>query len=160
MHRTDGRQKLQKPAFCNLIASIWRKGLTTENVISGFNTTGIFPVDENKYKVSRLDKVKLSTYLRWREDGSQVDEEGNPILVRETEESSVDFDVNKSQGDKSLHEAVKLSAANCKSPSKHKSPKKFPFSLQSFQDSIETVLAQALLTTNNHHAVHHNPAIN
>ncbi|XP_057291107.1 uncharacterized protein LOC130613783 [Hydractinia symbiolongicarpus] len=48
VHRTGGCQKLQKPAFCNLIGSIWKKGLTKENIISASNTTGIFPVDETE----------------------------------------------------------------------------------------------------------------
>ena len=47
---TGGLQKLTKPAFCNLIASIWKKGLTVEN-ISGFKNTATFPVDANKYKI-------------------------------------------------------------------------------------------------------------
>ena len=43
VHRTGGREALAKPAFCNLIASIWKKGLTENNIKAGFSTTGIFP---------------------------------------------------------------------------------------------------------------------
>ena len=48
VHRTGGRQKLSKPAFCNLIATIWREGLTKENIVSGFQKTGILLVDQSK----------------------------------------------------------------------------------------------------------------
>ena len=58
VHHTGGRQQLSKAAFCNVISTIWHQGLTKENM-SGFSNTGNFPVDSSKYKVSRLDKVKL-----------------------------------------------------------------------------------------------------
>lgn len=47
---TEGRHKLTKPASCNLFAIIWRKGLTNENVVSGFQKKHIFPIHVNKYE--------------------------------------------------------------------------------------------------------------
>lgn len=62
------------------------------NIKAGFKATGIFPVDKEKYKISRLDKFKLELYNKWQSSGSQKDEEGNPILEKtspqETEWSS------------------------------------------------------------------------
>ena len=67
VHRTGGWQKLSKPAFCNLIAKIWREGLSKENTVSGFQKTGVLPsVDQSKYKVDSLDKVKLESYKMWK----------------------------------------------------------------------------------------------
>ena len=103
VHHTGSHDALGKPAFCNLIASIWKKGLTESNIKAGFSTTGIFPVDGTKYKVSRqrvyfllmegikypdwtkykvsrLDKVKLDSYNDWITRGSPVDEDGSPKL--------------------------------------------------------------------------------
>ena len=85
VHRNGGRQKLTKPAFCNLIVSIWKKVLTAENVISGFKNTGTFSVDSNKYKISCLDKVKLKNYNLWKAHGAPVDEDGPPVLTTEDE---------------------------------------------------------------------------
>ena len=70
------KKKLKNPAFCELIASIWEKGLTVEDVVSGFKNTGTFPVDANKYKVSRLGKVKLKNYNLWKANSGPVDEDG------------------------------------------------------------------------------------
>ena len=53
VHRTGGWQILLKSAFYNLIAKFWREGLTKENSVSGFQKTGILPVDQSKYKVDR-----------------------------------------------------------------------------------------------------------
>ena len=64
VHRTGGWQTLLKSAFYNLIAKFWREGLTKENSVSGFQKTGILPVDQSKYKVDRLDKVKLELYKK------------------------------------------------------------------------------------------------
>ena len=123
---------MQKAGFCNLIAKIWSKGLTKENVQSGFKSTGIFPVDETKYKVSRLDTIKLSSYNKWRAEGSPVNEENSPILVNTaTESTSVSLACSSS----SLDDSVRLSVTSCRSPQKHLSPRKLPFSLRSFQDA-------------------------
>ena len=47
--------KLTKANFVNLLSKVWHEGLKPSNVVSGFRTTGIFPVDREKYKKSRLD---------------------------------------------------------------------------------------------------------
>ena len=102
VHWTGGRQKLTKPAFCNLIAIIWKKGLTVENVISGLKNTDTFPVDASKYKISLLDKVKLKNYNLWKTNGIPVDEDGSPVLAAENESDQKTL-VNTSNVDSSLH---------------------------------------------------------
>jgi len=49
-----------------MICSLWRNGLDAQNIISGFRSTGVFPVDKTKYKLSRLDKFKLQSYTAWK----------------------------------------------------------------------------------------------
>ena len=71
---------LNRAEFCNLLSMVWKDGLSESNIKSGFCTTGIFPVNKNKYDTNRLDAVKLKTYEKWRKDGSKVDKWGEPIL--------------------------------------------------------------------------------
>ena len=54
--------KLTKANFVNLLSKVWHEGLKPSNVVSGFRTTGIFPVDREKYKKSRLDPRLLKQY--------------------------------------------------------------------------------------------------
>ena len=88
MHYTGGRQ-LSKTAFCNPILTIWHQGLTKENIISGFSSTGNFPVDSSKYKVSRLEKVKLQAYSEWKTKVAPVDKHEDPILEKVTDHSNI-----------------------------------------------------------------------
>lgn len=77
--------------FVNMLCSIWRRGLNVQNIVlylvqgylepdsrnpwSGFRSTGFFPVDEAKYKLSRLDKLRLVSY-----SDSRNDDGGDPII--------------------------------------------------------------------------------
>lgn len=81
VHATGAREPLRKQDFVNLLAKIWRKGLTENNIKSGFRATGIYPVDSTKYKIARLDKVKLKTYECWVAAGKPVTENGEPRLT-------------------------------------------------------------------------------
>ena len=82
VHATGGREPLKKADFCNLIGSIWKKGLSEKNIKSGFRTTGIYPVSSDQYERSRLDKVKLKTYHDWKSNGSPRDSDGGPIIEK------------------------------------------------------------------------------
>ena len=89
MHHTGGRKQLSKAAFGNLISTIWHQGLTKENIISGFSSTGNFPVDSSKYKVSRLEKVKLQAYSEWKTKVTPVDKHEDPILEKVADHSNI-----------------------------------------------------------------------
>ena len=80
VHATMAMQSLKKDQFCNMVSKIWRKGLSEENIKSGFQNTGVFPVCPEKYKSYRLDKVKLQSYNTWKAMGSPVDSDGEPLL--------------------------------------------------------------------------------
>ena len=117
MHRTGGCDALSKPAFCNLIASILKKGLTESNMKAGFSTTGIFPVDGTKYKVTQLDKVKMDSYNDWITRGSPVDEDGSPKLPLHNNQECVI--VNEANCDDSiLYTSVNESVLHSESPRK------------------------------------------
>jgi len=63
-----------------MLCSVWRHGLNAHNIICGFRSTGVFPVDRTKYKLSCLDKYKLQSYTAWKSKGSPHDADGSPIL--------------------------------------------------------------------------------
>ena len=75
---TGAREPLTKSKFADMVCKVWHKGLTEENIQSGFESTGVFPVNSWKYKRDRLDSVKLKSYNWWKSNGSPVDEEGAP----------------------------------------------------------------------------------
>ena len=80
VHQTGARQPLRRANFVNLIAGIWRNGLSARNIKAGFEATGVYPVNSAKYQIERLDKVKLKTYEQWKSTGSPVDSDGEPKL--------------------------------------------------------------------------------
>ena len=80
IQQTGGREPLKKAQFVNMLCSVWKHGLNATNIISGFKSTGVFPVDKTKYKLSCLDKIKLELYTAWKTKGSPLDLDGNPLL--------------------------------------------------------------------------------
>ena len=55
--------------------------MTELNIKSGFESTGIFPVNHLKYKANRLDKVKVKNYYDWKSAGSPVSADDTPMLT-------------------------------------------------------------------------------
>ena len=74
--------------FCNSIFVSIISILSTDNVQAGFRATGIYPLDRTKYKVSRLDKIKLLSYERWVESGKERDAENHPIIPSSSGEAA------------------------------------------------------------------------
>ena len=138
VHRTEGRQKLSKPAFCNLIAKIWREGLTKKNIVSGFQKTGILPVDQSKYNADRLDKVKLELNKKWKACGSPKDSGRCPIA----ETGATDLSATTDSTDKSipqLHSAISSAIPTTQSTGAQKChSNKLTFSVESFSSSIDS----------------------
>ena len=50
-------------------------------MVKGFESTGIFSVNHLKYKVDRLDKVKVKNYYDWKSAGSPVSADGTSMLT-------------------------------------------------------------------------------
>ena len=69
MNTLGPREPISKSVFVDLLAKVWHKGLTPENVRSAFRTTGIWPVDSQKYNVDRFDQRLLRRYNYWVELG-------------------------------------------------------------------------------------------
>ena len=65
--------KLTKANFVNLLSKVWHEDLKPSNFVSGFRTTGIFPVDREKYKNSRLGPRLLKRYENCVRSGKPED---------------------------------------------------------------------------------------
>ena len=65
------RRYLSKPDFVDELANMWFKCLTSQNVKSGFESTGIFPVDRSKYNKDRLNPRLLRRYSKWVDEGKE-----------------------------------------------------------------------------------------
>lgn len=67
------KQSLSKPFFVDELAGIWKQCLSEKNVKAGFETTGIFSVDKNKYPRDRFDPRLLRRYDLWQDAGKPED---------------------------------------------------------------------------------------
>lgn len=56
------QRPMSKADFSDLLCSVWHKGITSETIVSGFLSCGIFPINRNKYPVKRLNPEKLKKY--------------------------------------------------------------------------------------------------
>ena len=91
--------KLNVSKFVDVCCSVWHKGISSTNVISGFKATGIFPVNRNKYKLESFDVKKLETYNVWKANGSPLDKYGDAdlskiISLEEAVANPVDHDIS------------------------------------------------------------------
>ena len=62
------QRMLNKSEFVNLVCSVWDEGLSELNIVSGFRSCGIFPLNREKYPMCRLNPTKLQLYLASKED--------------------------------------------------------------------------------------------
>ena len=62
-------RKVDKAEFVNILAKVWHEGLNEKNVIAGFESTGIWPLNRDKYDKSRFDIRLLRRYEDWVASG-------------------------------------------------------------------------------------------
>ena len=67
------RESITKSKFVDLLCSIWHKGLSPKNAMSGFRATGIYPVDRTKYPTERYDPRLVKRYEKWAKLGKPED---------------------------------------------------------------------------------------
>ena len=46
---SGNREPIKKAQFANMLSDVWHTGLSVKNCIAGFEATGIYPVNKNKY---------------------------------------------------------------------------------------------------------------
>ena len=66
-------KSISKSTFIDLLSDIWHEGLSPKNVISGFEKTGIFPVNREKFPIERLDSRLVKRYNQWTDLGRPDD---------------------------------------------------------------------------------------
>lgn len=59
-NRQSGR--LSRSLFVELLGEVWSQGMKPTNIVRGFETTGLFPVNVKRFPESEFDPVKLKRY--------------------------------------------------------------------------------------------------
>jgi hypothetical protein len=68
---------ITKSECVDLLCEVWKNGLSSANIQSGFRETGIFPVDRSKYPTDMFKKVDLIRH----ESSSQLQQEPSPLIL-------------------------------------------------------------------------------
>ena len=99
VHDTLGNEPLSKAHFCNLLGDIWYKGLSEDNIKSGFTSVGIYPFEPTKYNINRLDKVKLGQYktmaAQLMKMGVQFWKKKKLLMITMTKQLTYEFQTKK-----------------------------------------------------------------
>ncbi|CAF2000862.1 unnamed protein product [Rotaria magnacalcarata] len=61
-HRRIGTRHLTKVEVVDLLGQVWEKGINTNNIISGFEKTGIYPVNRHRYPSEKFNKYLMAKY--------------------------------------------------------------------------------------------------
>ena len=67
------KARLDKSMFVNKLCEVWHTGLKAENIMAGFQSTGIFPTDRTKYSDNRFDIRFLKRFNNWVAAGRPAD---------------------------------------------------------------------------------------
>ena len=65
MGLTGPRNTIRPSDFVNMVCGMWHDAMPSKNAISGFESTGIYPVNRLKYPIERLDERLLIKYDEW-----------------------------------------------------------------------------------------------
>ena len=73
MGLTDPKNSIRPSDFVNMVSEMWHDAMSSKNAISGFECTGIYPVDHSKCPLERLEERLLNKYDEWLKAGKPVD---------------------------------------------------------------------------------------
>ena len=94
----ENQRKLSKSEFADLLCETWNRGFKPATIISGFVSTGIYPVNRMKYPLSRFDPVKLAKYKQEKQNANQHQGMTN-ILQEPSQEHSNDSKSSETEVD-------------------------------------------------------------
>ena len=107
------RSRLDKATFVEQLCKVWHDGLKPTNIIAGFESTGIFPVDPSRYPEKRFDTRLLRRYKSWVDAGKPAElvedlatSISTPSKAKETFNKQTQ---NKTDAESSLAEASNVS---------------------------------------------------
>ncbi|KAJ8918210.1 hypothetical protein NQ315_014078 [Exocentrus adspersus] len=84
---------LTREKFAELLGEAWSKGMTKENIISGFQTTGIFPVDPKKFSEDNFSPGALKRYREKQLEQQHLvkQQSETPVFSQEQRPSSINI---------------------------------------------------------------------
>ncbi|XP_039291040.1 uncharacterized protein LOC120352824 [Nilaparvata lugens] len=62
----QGNCRISKSEFATLIGEVWKEAMISKNIVSGFTSTGLFPVNACKFPESAFNPQDLANYKRSR----------------------------------------------------------------------------------------------
>lgn len=68
----QGSGRLPKDKFAQFISLTWRMAMTSKNIISGFESTGTFPVNHEKFPHKEFNAEELRVYLENKNNNSET----------------------------------------------------------------------------------------
>lgn len=84
------QRKMTKPEFVDTLCAIWNEALSAENIKKGFESTGIYPINREKYPKERLDVLKLDRYTRTKQsDETNVNQGSNTNTTDNNQQTNV-----------------------------------------------------------------------
>lgn len=60
--RSNNCNAISKSQFVDILGKIWPVGLSQNNILSGFEKTGIYPTNRTKYPKTLFNPIKLASY--------------------------------------------------------------------------------------------------
>jgi hypothetical protein len=70
--RSSNFGPITKAVFVDIVSKVWPKAMQAQSIISGFRTTGIFPVDRKQYPLKAFDPKKLAVYRATHPEAAPV----------------------------------------------------------------------------------------
>lgn len=80
--------RLTKNMFFELLGEIWTTGMKTRNIVKGFESTGLFPVNAAKFPESAFNPVVLRKYKIMNNEDSTTKLKQATVEIPENERSS------------------------------------------------------------------------
>ena len=106
MGLTGPRNSIRPSDFVNMVCGMWHDAMPSKNASSGFECTGIYPVNRLKYLIDKLDKRLLNKYEEWAKEGKPDDiiEADTPVQIPDLPPlpEEVDFDIQESTSSKNI----------------------------------------------------------
>ncbi|KAG5870769.1 hypothetical protein JTB14_032849 [Gonioctena quinquepunctata] len=70
-HMRHGAWRLKKNEFTELLAEVWKEAFTERNIICGFVTTGIFPVNAEKFPENEFNPTDLKRFKEQQQKAAE-----------------------------------------------------------------------------------------
>ncbi|KAG5897369.1 hypothetical protein JTB14_022077 [Gonioctena quinquepunctata] len=90
-HMGHGAGRLKKNEFTELLAEVWKEAFTERNIICGFVTTGIFPVNAEKFPENEFNPTDLKRFKEQQRKAAENDG------VRQGEYTDVEPETNDTE---------------------------------------------------------------